>query len=160
MTLRALILPTIWLASLPYFLVVTTQYGYIFWAPTMIRDALRVSNTTTGLIAGGIACVAAVVMLAVGASSDSTGERFFHVGACAVFAALGCVGAALLPHPLARIAASRSCRLASTVFTHRFGACPQRCCEGPRRLRASPWWVLWGTRAASWDRTWWDSSRT
>ena len=102
--LRALVLPMIWLASLPYFLLVTTQYGYTFWAPTMIRDALQASNTTTGLITGGIACVAAGVMLAVGASSDRTGERFFHASACAVLAALGCVSAALLPHPLARVA--------------------------------------------------------
>jgi ACS family tartrate transporter-like MFS transporter len=102
--LRALVLPMIWLASLPYFLLVTTQYGYTFWAPTMIRDALQASNTTTGLITGGIACVAAGVMLAVGASSDRTGERFFHASACAILAALGCVSAALLPHPLARVA--------------------------------------------------------
>jgi len=102
--LRALVLPTVWLASLPYFLLVTTQYGYTFWAPTMIRDALQASNTTTGLITGGIACVAAGMMLAVGAISDRTGERFFHASACAVLAALGCVSAALLPHPLARVA--------------------------------------------------------
>ena len=102
--LRALVLPAVWLVSLPYFLAITTQYGYIFWAPTMIRDALHVSDTTTGLITGGIACVAAAVMLAVGASSDRTGERFFHASACAVLAALGCVSAALLPHPLARVA--------------------------------------------------------
>ena len=102
--LRALVLPMIWLASLPYFLLITTQYGYTFWAPTMIRDALQASNTTTGLITGGIACVAAGVMLAVGASSDRTGERVIHASACAVVAALGCVSAALLPHPLARVA--------------------------------------------------------
>ena len=54
--LRALMLPMLWLASLPYFLMITTQYGYTFWAPTMIRDALQASNTTTGLITGGIAC--------------------------------------------------------------------------------------------------------
>jgi ACS family tartrate transporter-like MFS transporter len=102
--LRALVLPAVWLVSLPYFLAITTQYGYIFWAPTMIRDALHVSDTTTGLITGGIACVAAGMMLAVGASSDRTGERFFHASACAVLAALGCVSAALLPHPLARVA--------------------------------------------------------
>jgi MFS transporter, ACS family, tartrate transporter len=102
--LRALVLPMVWLASLPYFLLVTTQYGYTFWAPTMVRDALQTSNTTTGLITGGIACVAACVMLAVGASSDRTGERFLHASACAVLAAFGCVSAALLPHPLARVA--------------------------------------------------------
>ena len=73
--LRALVLPMVWLASLP----VTSSSsqrstGYTFWAPTMIRDALQASNTTTGLITGGIACVAAGVMLAVGASSDRTGS--------------------------------------------------------------------------------------
>jgi hypothetical protein len=44
---------------------------------------------------------------------------------------------------------------ASTVSTHRFGACPQRFCAGPPRLRASPWWVLWATWAASWDHPMW-----
>ena len=50
--LRALVLPMVWLAALPYFLVITTAYGYTFWAPTLIRDALHASNTTTGLITG------------------------------------------------------------------------------------------------------------
>jgi MFS transporter, ACS family, tartrate transporter len=102
--LRALMLPMLWLASLPYFLMITTQYGYTFWAPTMIRDALQASNTTTGLITGGIACAGAGMMLAVGAISDRTGERYFHASGCAVLAAVGCVSAALLPHPLARLA--------------------------------------------------------
>jgi ACS family tartrate transporter-like MFS transporter len=43
-------------------------------------------------------------MIAVGASSDRTGERFFHAMGCAVLAALGCMSAALLTHPLARVA--------------------------------------------------------
>ena len=102
--LRALLLPMVWLASLPYFLVITTQYGYTFWAPILIRDALHASNTITGLITGGIAVVATGVMLAIGASSDRTGERFLHAAACAALAALGCASAALLPHPLARVA--------------------------------------------------------
>jgi MFS transporter, ACS family, tartrate transporter len=102
--LRALVLPMVWLASLPYFILLMMQYSYTFWAPTMIRDALQASNTTTGLITGGIACVAAGVMLAVGASSDRTGERFVHASACAVLAALGCATAALLPHPLTQVA--------------------------------------------------------
>jgi nitrate/nitrite transporter NarK len=102
--LRALVLPMVWLASLPYFLVITTQYGYTFWAPILIRDALHASNSTTALLTGGIASVATGVMLAIGASSDRTGERFFHAGVCAALAALGCASAALLPHPLARVA--------------------------------------------------------
>jgi nitrate/nitrite transporter NarK len=78
----------------------TTAYGF----GAGIREALQASNTTTGLITGGIACAAAGMMLAVGAISDRTGERYFHASACAVLAAVGCVSASLLPHPLARVA--------------------------------------------------------
>jgi len=102
--LRALVHPAVLLAAGLYFLAMTTHYGYVFWAPTIIREALHADNMTTGFVTGGIACVATGVMLAVGASSDSKGERYFHASACLVVAALGCTIAALLPHPLARVA--------------------------------------------------------
>jgi ACS family tartrate transporter-like MFS transporter len=102
--LRALAHPMVWLISLLYFLVVTTGYCYTFWAPIMIRDALNASNTATALITGLIAFVAAAVMVVVGGSSDRTNERYVHAAACGGLIALGCVGAALLPHPLGRVA--------------------------------------------------------
>src|SRR5262245_7913789 len=102
--LRVLVLPTVWLVSLLYFLAITVNSSYVFWAPTIIRDALQASTLMTGLVTGGIACVAAGVMLAVGASSDRTGERFFHAVACVGLAAVGCLAAALLPNPAARVA--------------------------------------------------------
>jgi MFS transporter, ACS family, tartrate transporter len=102
--LRALILPMIWVVSLGSFLANTTNYGYSFWAPTLIRDALHLTNAATGLVTGAIACVAMVVMVAVGAHSDRTGERNAHAAVCMMLAALGCVGTALLPGALARVA--------------------------------------------------------
>ena len=102
--LRALVHPVIWQASLLYFLAVTVSYGYVFWAPTLIRDALQASNVMTGWVTGGIAATAAAVMVLVGASSDRTGERAFHAASCVALAGIGCVSAALLASPLARIA--------------------------------------------------------
>jgi ACS family tartrate transporter-like MFS transporter len=102
--LRALVHPMVWLASLQYVLVNTVGYAYIFWAPTLIGGMLRVSNMATGFITGAIACLAAAAMLAIGASSDRTGERCLHAGGCLLLAALGCAGAALMPTPLGRVA--------------------------------------------------------
>jgi ACS family tartrate transporter-like MFS transporter len=102
--LQALMHPVVWLASLLYFLAMTTHYGYLFWAPTIVRDALHVSDMTTGLITGGIAGLAAIAMLAVGASSDRRKERSVHAAACIILAGVGCASAALLPHPVARVA--------------------------------------------------------
>jgi MFS transporter, ACS family, tartrate transporter len=88
-----------------YFLMLTTNYSYTFWAPTFVRDALGATATTVGAITGGIAAVAAVAMLAVGAHSDRSGERFGHAAACALVSAAGCLGVAILPSPLGRVIA-------------------------------------------------------
>jgi ACS family tartrate transporter-like MFS transporter len=102
---RALMHPVVWVSSLLYFLVMTTHYGYTFWGPSVIRDALHVSNAATGLITGGIACVAAIVMIGVGANSDRTGERLLHAAACVALIAFGYAGAALIPSPVGRVCA-------------------------------------------------------
>ena len=102
--LRALVHPMVWLTALPYVLVNTVGYAYIFWAPTVIRDTLHVSNMATGFITGAIAFLAGAAMLAIAASSDRKGERCLHAAGGALLAALGCAGAALLPTPLGRVA--------------------------------------------------------
>jgi ACS family tartrate transporter-like MFS transporter len=101
---RALVHPAVLLSSLLYFLVLTTHYGYTFWGPSIIRDALHASNAATGLITGGIAFISAIVMIAVGASSDRTGERYVHAAACVGVIAVGYASAALLPSAVGRVA--------------------------------------------------------
>jgi ACS family tartrate transporter-like MFS transporter len=102
---RTLALPFVWLAALTSFVLVTTNYGYTFWAPIAIRDTLHASDLVSGLITGAFACLGAAGMLAVGRSSDRTGERCVHAAGCAMLIALGYVGAALLPGAIARVAA-------------------------------------------------------
>jgi MFS transporter, ACS family, tartrate transporter len=101
--MRALVYPVVWIVSILYFLSLTTSYGYLFWAPTLIKDALGSSNTMTGIVTGAIACVATAAMVWVGARSDRTGERYIHAAASLVVAAVGCLGAALLPGAWPRV---------------------------------------------------------
>src|SRR5262245_40415290 len=103
-TLGALTHPVVLRLSILYFLAITALWTYIYWAPTVIQDTLHTTSAMTGVITGGIAAVTSVVMLVVGASSDRTGERFVHAGAPFVVVALAWAGAALAPHPLARVA--------------------------------------------------------
>jgi len=103
--LRALLHPVILLSSVLYFFAMLSSFSYAFWAPTIVRDALGASNLTVGLVTGAMWALAAVTMLAVGARSDRTGERGWHAAICMVVAAIGWLGAALLPQPLARMVA-------------------------------------------------------
>ena len=103
--MQVLVSPMLWIVAAPYLLVNTAGYAYVFWAPTVVRDALRASDVGTGVIIGAIALVAAVAGLAVGASSDRRNERCLHAASGACIMAAGFAGAALLPTPLARIVA-------------------------------------------------------
>jgi ACS family tartrate transporter-like MFS transporter len=100
---RALAQPAVLLASAIYFLAMTAGYGYLFWAPTLIRGALHASNAATGFVTGIIACVAALVMMVVATHSDRTRERYLHASACLAIAALGYFGTAVLPGAVARV---------------------------------------------------------
>jgi ACS family tartrate transporter-like MFS transporter len=101
----ALAHPMVWLLSLTNFLMAMPSLAYSFWAPLFVREAIHTSTIKTGLAVAGIACFATVAMLLNSAYSDRTGRPCLHAGAGAVLVAIGCLGAALLPNPLARVAA-------------------------------------------------------
>lgn len=103
-TLRALMSPTLWLLTVPWFIMLTASYGYAFWAPTVIRDALHSSNAMTGAIVGLFAVLAAIFGLLMGANADRTGEPALHSAIGAIIIAAGYAGAALMPTPILRIA--------------------------------------------------------
>jgi MFS transporter, ACS family, tartrate transporter len=99
----ALRIPIVWLLAIPYFLMLTCGYGYTFWIPTLVKDALHTSDTHTALITAAIATVSVICMLLIAASSDRRNERFYHTGLSGVLIAFGFVGAALFPQPILRI---------------------------------------------------------
>jgi MFS transporter, ACS family, tartrate transporter len=101
--LHALRQPVIWLLALPYFFMLTAGYGYTFWAPTVIQDALHISNSQTGFVTAAIAAVSMCVMLLTARSSDQNNERFYHAALGGTLIAIGFAGAALLPQPIMRV---------------------------------------------------------
>ena len=114
--LRTLVDPMVWLVSLPYFASAVSYYGYQFWGPTIIRDALHTSDTTTSLASGLIALVAAAVMLINAAHSDRTGERFMHAACGASVQMLGYLGVVLLPWPFAKVLAIALVPIGAMMF--------------------------------------------
>jgi ACS family tartrate transporter-like MFS transporter len=102
--LGALAQSVIWLLAFPYFLVLTAGYGYTFWSPIVIRDTLHTTDTQTALLTAGFAVCSMLTMLAIGASSDRTGERCYHASIGGILIAIGFTGAALIPMPVLRIA--------------------------------------------------------
>jgi ACS family tartrate transporter-like MFS transporter len=122
--LRALVHPLIWLVALPELLVTTAGYAYLFWGPSMLRDALHLGNLAVGWATAGISFLCAVGMILVGASSDRTGDRVIHAGLCAVVVALGCAGAGLLASPLARMSSLAVAEIGVISFLAPFWTLP------------------------------------
>lgn len=122
--LRALAHPLIWLVSIPELLVTTAGYAYLFWGPTMLRDALHLGNLAIGWLTAAIAALCALGMVIVGASSDRSGERVLHAAACAVVVSVACAGAALLESPVARMTSLAIAEIAVISFLAPFWTLP------------------------------------
>jgi ACS family tartrate transporter-like MFS transporter len=88
---RALANPTVWWLSVPYITAVIGGLGFTLWVPVLIKELLRVSDQSVGLITGGIGLAGVAGMLLNGAHSDGTDERVLHAAAPLLVAALGFV---------------------------------------------------------------------
>jgi ACS family tartrate transporter-like MFS transporter len=96
----ALASPRVWLFSILYFCIVVCFYGVVFFLPQILRNLSGFRDVTIGFISAMPSIAAAVTMVAVGASSDRTGERHVHLAASAVVGACGLVLAAAVKQPL------------------------------------------------------------
>ncbi len=94
----------IWILMIPDFSIVFALYGLNFWLPQMIK-AMGYSNIETGFIVALPYLLAMGAMVALGASSDRSGERAGHVAFGAFAGAAGMAGAVLLTGNVAVIAA-------------------------------------------------------
>jgi MFS transporter, ACS family, tartrate transporter len=103
--LRTMFHPLVWILALPYFLALTVWYGYVFWAPIVVREAIGSTDADTGLIIGAIATLSAVAMLVIGTSSDRGRERCVHAAVGIGLAGAGFLAAAWGAHPFLRVAA-------------------------------------------------------
>lgn len=86
---KVLVSGRIWLLSMIYFAVSTTMYGLTLWLPSVIRTISGLSYFWTGIVAVLPFLVTVFVMVVVGARSDKSGERRWHIAIPAFIAATG-----------------------------------------------------------------------
>lgn len=129
--LRTLGNPLVWVLAIPYFAFYTIALGYALWAPTLVRDALKASNATTGLVIGGLYALAIPMYSLAGMLSDRRDERCAVAALGLALACAGCIGAALIaPSPL-RVAAFALIAMLSPLFVGSFWCLPTRFLRGP-----------------------------
>jgi MFS transporter, ACS family, tartrate transporter len=85
----------IWILMIPDFSIVIALYGLNLWQPQMIR-AMGYTNVETGFIVALPYLLSMGAMVALGWSSDRSGERAGHVAFGAFAGAAGMAGAVLL----------------------------------------------------------------
>lgn len=81
--------PTVWWLAIPYFVTLFCGLGINFWAPTIMKDTLHLTNQQVGLVMGFIGLVGMTGMLTNGWHSDRTDERLVHVAIPIFIASLG-----------------------------------------------------------------------
>jgi ACS family tartrate transporter-like MFS transporter len=104
--LRMLLSGRLWLLTAIYFLNNIVTYGVFIWVPNIMRDVSGFRGWRLSLVTA-IPFVAALVgMVVIGRHSDRTGDRKWHVAACAFTAAVGLVLAAYSQHSIVLIVLS------------------------------------------------------
>lgn len=87
----------VWLLMIPDFSIVIALYGLNLWQPQMVKG-LGYSNLETGFIVALPYLLAMGAMVALGWSSDRTGERPGHIAFGAFLGAAGLLGAVWFDH--------------------------------------------------------------
>jgi ACS family tartrate transporter-like MFS transporter len=128
--LRALANPLVWVLAVPYFAYYSASLTYVFWAPTLVRDALGTSNTATGLIIGSIALFSAVMYPLAGIASDRSDARCGLAALGLALSCVGCIGAALFEHSLFRVASLVLIALCSPLLMTSFWCLPTKFLKG------------------------------
>lgn len=96
--------PRVWLLAIPDFGIVIALYGVGLWLPQIVK-AMGFTNLETGFVVA-IPYVASIIgMVAVGYSSDRSGERIGHIAFPALAAAGGLIAAAMLGNSIAALLA-------------------------------------------------------
>jgi ACS family tartrate transporter-like MFS transporter len=101
-TLRdALLSPRLWIISIPYLCIVIAFYGVSFWLPQMVQASSGLGSSMVVLLSAIPYVAATVGLVIVGASSDRTGERRWHVAIPCLIGAAGFVLTVIAPQTLA-----------------------------------------------------------
>ena len=87
----------LWIISLPYFCIVIAFYGVTFWLPQIVQASSGLGSATIVLLTAIPYVSAAIGMVIIGAHSDRTGERRWHVAVPCLIGATGFILTVLAP---------------------------------------------------------------
>ncbi len=93
---EALTTPVGWLCALIWFCILASNYGVMFWLPTIVQGMTGLTATQTGLIVALPNAASALGLLLNARHSDRTGERFLHIAIPALIGGFGLLAAFLL----------------------------------------------------------------
>jgi ACS family tartrate transporter-like MFS transporter len=102
---RAVVNLRVWLLALVYFLGIVGLYALTLWMPQVLKGTGRFTNFQVGLVTVIPYLVAVIGMVLVGASSDRTGERHFHIIVPLLVAAAGLTAVGFVGAPVPLVAA-------------------------------------------------------
>jgi len=92
--------PTVLALAVPYFVTLLCGLSINFWAPTIMKDTLHLTNQKVGFVMGFIGVCGMIGMLTNGWHSDRTDERLGHVAGPIFVAALGMLLAGVSGNPV------------------------------------------------------------
>jgi ACS family tartrate transporter-like MFS transporter len=95
---RTLASGRVWLLCAVYFLNTSVTYAIFLWLPKMLSEVSGASGFMLSAMTAIPFTAALVAMVMIGRHSDQTGERKYHVAACATTAAVGLLLAAASQH--------------------------------------------------------------
>ncbi|HEX8096927.1 MAG TPA: MFS transporter [Pyrinomonadaceae bacterium] len=90
----------VWLLGLVYFSIILGFYSISLWLPVIVKGFTGLSDFQVGLVSALPYVVAAAGMIFIGAHSDRTGERRWHVALPAVAGGAALLLAAYFHNPL------------------------------------------------------------
>jgi ACS family tartrate transporter-like MFS transporter len=120
------------LLGLVYFCVNTSSYGISLWLPSVLSSLGSRTSFAIGLLSVIPYLTAAVGMVIVGAHSDRSGERRWHVAGCASLAASALVLAAFSTSTVAVVASLSFAMLGVSAMVGPFWAMPGALLAGVR----------------------------
>ncbi len=117
--------PKVWFLSLIFFLNTAVTYGVFLWLPKILEDASGYKGLRLGALSAIPFAAALLGMVLIGAHSDRTGERRWHVACCALTAAAGLVLAVATQGSLPLLVMSFTlCQIGQRSITSVFWAIP------------------------------------
>lgn len=123
--------PCLALLSVIYFLLIMGLYGFIYWLPTILKEATHATDFGVGLLSAIPCGIAAVGMVLIGIHADRANQRRNHVAACALIGAIGLAAIGWMHTPISGIAALTLAAIGIFGSLGPFWAIPTRYLRGP-----------------------------